>query len=273
MSNPSMKIETISPAQAKLWLSDDINQNNRNISGPLVASYANEMREGRWVLGSPVMFNSEGKLIDGQHRLAAIVDFGKGAQFAVMRDVPDAAREVIDQGRARSVTDILRMMHGQGRASLVTGAIRVLDKIVHGYGHKLSTGHALEMIDRYDDGIKWAVDNIPGRTVFTSSPVVAAMIFAYRLSPSTVETFARRFFVGDGLAASSPILIARNQIQRMGTLIYSDQKRDAFMLILHAIYKVQHSQSVGGKSIRVREDMVDIFARAYVTPKKAKAAA
>ncbi len=272
MSNPSMKIESITPTQARAWLSDEINQNNRNVSSPLVQSYANEMREDRWVVGSPIMFNRDGKLIDGQHRLAAVVEFGKVAQFAVMRDVPDGAREVIDQGRARSVPDILRMMHGQARAALVTGAIRAIDRFVHGYAYKLSTGHAVEMIGRYHDGVTWAVENIPGRTVFSSAPIVGAMIFAYELSPEVVEAFARRFFVGDGLAVTSPILVARNQIQKMGTLAYQDQKREAFLLILHAIYKAQHGQSVGGKTIRVREDMIDIFAKAYTSKKKLKAA-
>lgn len=268
-----MRIATVIPNQASAWLEPNINRNNRNLSRPLVASYANEMREGRWVVGSPIMFNAKGELIDGQHRLAAIVEYGKGVPFAIMENVPDSAREVIDQGRGRNVSDLLRMIYGQNRSSLVTGAIRSLDQFIHDYKFKLSVGHALEMIERYKGGIDWAVENVPGRTLYTSSPIVGSMIYAHKTAPASVDMFARRFFVGDSLPATSPILVVRNQLQRMGILLYRDQKREAFMIVLHAIYKAMRNESMSSKSIRVREDMLGHFAVAYERQGKKSAAA
>jgi hypothetical protein len=263
-----MKIVIVGPEQAKRWLSEDVNENNRNISKHTVTGYASEMKAGRWLLGSPVMFSPKGKLIDGQHRLSAVIEYGKGVRFAVLENVDDAVRAVIDQGRARSVPDMLRMLYGVNRATMITGVIRILDDFVYGQKFKLSVGHALEMIERFDEAFKWAADVVPGKTTYSASAILAALVYAHRTAPTTVDSFARRLFTGNDLTLTNPILIVRNQLQRMGSLAYRDQKREAFMVVLHGIYKSLNNQSVTSKSLRVREDMLNYFGAAFTREKK-----
>ncbi len=53
------------------------NPNNRKISDAVVAKYANDMKTGRWALTHQgIAFDLNGDLLDGQHRLAAIVKAG-----------------------------------------------------------------------------------------------------------------------------------------------------------------------------------------------------
>lgn len=61
---------------AETWLSR--NSNNRNLRGQVIASYARDMKSGAWVLnGETVKIASNGQLLDGQHRLNAVVESGQ----------------------------------------------------------------------------------------------------------------------------------------------------------------------------------------------------
>ncbi len=68
--------DLISPRQAKLWLSR--NPNNRRLREELVAEYVIKMRNREWGErgGMPVMITADGELINGQHRLTALLRLG-----------------------------------------------------------------------------------------------------------------------------------------------------------------------------------------------------
>jgi hypothetical protein len=69
----TVKLETITPEQAAIWLTR--NRRNRPIRRTRVARYADAMRRGHWrVNGEAVIFDSEGNLLNGQHRLADYPD-------------------------------------------------------------------------------------------------------------------------------------------------------------------------------------------------------
>lgn len=272
--NTAVEIVTVMPATAREWLSKNVG--NRHISPHTVDGYTAEMKAKRWRLtGDAIMFNLKGELINGQHRLTALVNAGIGCPFLVMRNCEDESKEVLDQGRARSVPDMMKMIYGTTRATLVTGAIRIIDDFVYGQKFKLSVGHAMETMEKFDEAFKWAVDTFPGKSTFSASAITAAMIYAYKTAPTSVDLFARRLFSGADLAASSPVFVVRNQLQRTGSLIYRDQKREAFMIVLHAIHKSIKGEHVTSKNIRVREDMIEIFSAVHRSARdgKKKAAA
>lgn len=65
----------ISPEQAKKWL--EKNDNNRNINYAKVKKMAKDMKEGHWdTTHQGIAIASDGTLVDGQHRLLAIVESG-----------------------------------------------------------------------------------------------------------------------------------------------------------------------------------------------------
>jgi hypothetical protein len=69
---PTVQIIDVDPATAESWLAK--NPNNRNLRVPVVQSYARDMVSGNWMLnGETIKFDQSGKLIDGQHRLSAVV--------------------------------------------------------------------------------------------------------------------------------------------------------------------------------------------------------
>lgn len=83
----SMQVERISPATAKEYLKANKN-NYRKLNRSVVNRYAEDMKVGRWELnGEPIVFDEEGTLKNGQHRLAAIIVAGVTVDIAVVRGV------------------------------------------------------------------------------------------------------------------------------------------------------------------------------------------
>ncbi|NUN01320.1 MAG: hypothetical protein HUU41_09415 [Bryobacteraceae bacterium] len=65
----------ITPELARQWL--ERNVRNRPISENTVIAYGLDMLEGRWQYdGAPIRFDTDGNLIDGQHRLSRLLKFG-----------------------------------------------------------------------------------------------------------------------------------------------------------------------------------------------------
>lgn len=82
-------IETIDPGQAALYLSN--NAKHRPIKDKKVAEYMSEMRDGKWRLnGKTICFDSTGRLLNGQHRLSAVIRSGVSLTTVVVRGLdPD----------------------------------------------------------------------------------------------------------------------------------------------------------------------------------------
>lgn len=109
-----MKIETIkvTPKLAAKWLESNM-ENNRHLRQSYVSQLAGDMKEGRWKeTGEAIKFNPMKQLIDGQHRLSAIVMSGCTIELVVCWDVPSDAILAIDTGRSRSASDVLTIKGG-----------------------------------------------------------------------------------------------------------------------------------------------------------------
>lgn len=99
---------TVTPALAAEWLATS--KGNRQIKPAAVALLMREIQEGRWVPDSGVIrFDRSGALIDGHHRLKAIVRSSATVDADIARGCSDESRLTIDVGVARSPYDISTM--------------------------------------------------------------------------------------------------------------------------------------------------------------------
>lgn len=98
----------ITPELAEQYL--EKNGVNRNISAVRVSAYSSDISAGRWKFNpAPITFSVSGKLLDGQHRLHAIIRAGIAVEMQVTRGVPDESMDVIDSGKARTPGDVLKI--------------------------------------------------------------------------------------------------------------------------------------------------------------------
>lgn len=104
----SAAIETITPAIA----ADLLNRNthNRRLSESFVDLYCEDIANGRWSMnGEAIKIAEDGTLLDGQHRLAAIVKANTDVTTLVVRGLPIETQGTMDIGRKRAVRDVLHI--------------------------------------------------------------------------------------------------------------------------------------------------------------------
>ena len=108
MADLKCTVEEITPKMAKEYLANNC-EYNRRVNDRRVAIYAEDMKAGEWQLnGEAIQFNKHGILINGQHRLNAIIRAGIPVKMMVVRGVEDNV-DLFDRGNARSTYQSLLM--------------------------------------------------------------------------------------------------------------------------------------------------------------------
>ena len=99
-------VEKITPDVATKYL--EANVHNRPVHQRHVEFLAEEIKQGRWKMnGSSIVFNGDGTLIDGQHRLWAVITSGLPIKILVVRGADEGSFATIDTGLARTAGDVL----------------------------------------------------------------------------------------------------------------------------------------------------------------------
>ncbi len=104
----AVTFERFTPKRAQTILTS-CNLDNRAIRWNRVSSYAQAMKAGRWIdTGESIKFDTEGRLIDGQHRLLACVEANLPMSVMVVRGLPTDAFKAIDCGLPRKTSDVVQ---------------------------------------------------------------------------------------------------------------------------------------------------------------------
>lgn len=155
------EVVTITPGMAEAWL--ETNTANRRPSRALIERYAREMTDGRWrFTGDPIRFDVNNALIDGQHRLLAIVKSGVSLTCPVIYGLPTEARDVIDTGKSRTNQDVLAM-HGVANPNRCASVARLLLLYKNeswSHGNMYSPRELLGMLEKHP-GISRSVSMLP----------------------------------------------------------------------------------------------------------------
>ena len=100
--NPHVAPMQVTPAMAANWL-ENANVKNRKISDLHVKRLARDMKEGRWVqTHEGIAFDPNGVLLDGQHRLWAIIEADVTIAMYIWFNVSPQALLVIGSGKPGS---------------------------------------------------------------------------------------------------------------------------------------------------------------------------
>lgn len=120
--NPDVTVEDITPDVAERYLGK--NTHNRPIRHRTVSTYAADMTAGHWRWnGEGIKFAVDGTLLDGQHRLLAIVESGCTVTMPVFRGLPQETQETIDGGIKRKFSDVLAL-RGESSAIALAAVVR-----------------------------------------------------------------------------------------------------------------------------------------------------
>jgi hypothetical protein len=102
------KVMTITPQMAEQFLLS--NNKNRVVNARRVNLYAHEILQGQWKLnGESIKFDKGGNLVDGQHRLKAIVAAKCPIESIVVFGLDSEVMATIDTGKPRNSGDIFKL--------------------------------------------------------------------------------------------------------------------------------------------------------------------
>lgn len=103
---PNLSIEKVGTQKAKLFL--EKNKSNRPLNDRKVIEYAHEMKRGNWQINNDaICFDTKGKLLNGQHRLCAVIKSGITVDLLIARNMDADSFKVMDTQKSRTASDIL----------------------------------------------------------------------------------------------------------------------------------------------------------------------
>ena len=231
--------EKITPEKAREYLGMNTD-NYRKLNHLRVITYAADMKSGRWQLnGEGIKFAKNGTLLDGQHRLQAIIKANVPVEMLVIRDVEDDV-DIYDLNSPRTIGAILRK-NGTLDANYTT--IVGIGNFIVGNGdtHRmLGNGALIEYIEKHHDDIAKA-HNVTCSTrnpLCRKAPLMAAIYCLYRdgVDLNDMANFCR--IVNSGLPQGhyepSSALVFRNTMNEYN-IHTEEQRRALFCVTVQAI--------------------------------------
>lgn len=141
------------------------NSANRKIRQSRVKYYAEQMRAGNWHLtGQGITFAKDGTLLDGQHRLHAIVECEIPQEMLVIYDADKVS--TYDCGLKRSIADQLQLAGANFANSVMNGNGLAMIKLYMCIEKCGTITHALRDFSA-DDIMSWVADHEADAEYFT----------------------------------------------------------------------------------------------------------
>ncbi|MFF3864088.1 hypothetical protein [Streptomyces sp. NPDC002209] len=186
-----------------------------------VAGLVSAMLAGEYLLThQPVAFDALGRLIDGQHRLAAVVQSGVTVQMWVIIGADPDTFGVVDTGLARRPAQFLRVKHSTN----IHGALGMLrfaeacrandGQVPDSFQFAMDVKPCLDMLSDWPEVQDYAQasDRIFRACRIPPAPLLAVLAQAARGShPERLGTFVQRLKDGAELPSNSPVLALRRR--------------------------------------------------------------
>lgn len=232
-----MKVEKITPAKAKEYLKRNVNnpRGKNSLNRRIVKTYAEDMINGRWELnGECLVFDEDGYLKDGQHRLAAILLSGKTIEMCVIRGVGRDV-DIFDVGWKRTVSQMVNAA-SDGEIDCNPSISSAAGIVVNAFRPSQGTGNLKNYIQAHFTELDRAYritcyGGNNGHPKSKCAPCIAGTYLAIRTEaiPSyELELFYRIFNAKNNYSSNgydpSPAVVARRMFDQRSSSGYQIQK-------------------------------------------------
>lgn len=197
-----LEIQSITPEMAQQYLKKNLS-NNRNLRQNVVLKYARMMRKGEWKLTHEgIAIDTNNKLIDGQHRLAAIVESGCTIEMLVATEVPATTCTVINTGASRDLRDQLTLMYPDKRYSNnhIISFVRHIFQYKYHYSkdYKVTANEVSQFLESYPNICRYIVTLTSGRRSIKHGGYLAGIVAAMAngVTEEAIQSFNECVAVG-----------------------------------------------------------------------------
>lgn len=222
------KFETITPKLAAQLLKK--NNINRKIRERKVNRLVETIRSGQWkVNGESICIAEDGTLLNGQHRLTAVMVSKTPIVTLVARGLSKDVMPTIDIGNPRTAADHLRMAGFKGNHGALAAAVKIcLSFDQKGqYGDKKIGMSPQEMFTylKAERGLLKSQELFEGNAnlmaILPPSATIATHFLFSQIDRDAANTFFHHLETGENLGKTSPILKLRMEL----TTLRNDSKR------------------------------------------------
>jgi hypothetical protein len=206
------ELKTITPEYASSLLVRNVG--NRALSRSHVESLAKEMRAGRWKVNGDTICVNGSRLIDGQHRLQAVVESGVTIQSLVVTDLPSDVFDTKDVGKRRSPGDTLSVL-GVPNAARLAAALALVDAYCTGRGdvrvHYTNT-EVEGLMHKYPDVMASIQSTVNGKSLLQPSVLDACHYLFSQKDKGLADEFVVKVLKGTGLTEGSAWYVLRERL-------------------------------------------------------------
>lgn len=208
----------VTPEMAREILKN--NPSNRTMVNTKIKQYAFDMGRNAWRddTAEPIKLTENGRLVDGQHRLSAVILADKSVPFVFAYNVSLEAMKIIDTGLKRTNADMFQI-RGIDNAPLLSSVIRkyLVYTGTKNYDPRSATVPYDIIEKEYDESPeKWqnivrAVKSFTKNFKYVEPSILGAWYaLCSDISQEDANFFFDRLSSGVGLEEKNPILILRN---------------------------------------------------------------
>ena len=159
------EIELITPEKAAEYL--ELNISNRPVRENWIVQLQRMIEQGHFKLHHQgIAFSIEGFLIDGQHRLMAIVRAKKAVQMLVTRNVASDTILSMDDHQRRTVADSMTLSRKEQIGNESIAIIRAgleFSGFINGQGSRLTKTEIDAVYDEFVPALQWVLQEMPTR--------------------------------------------------------------------------------------------------------------
>ncbi len=212
----------LTPQLAARWLEQ--NRTNRAYRQGVVGRLADSIRRGEWMLnGETIKFDWDGNVIDGQHRIGAVIEADRPIWVFVVRGLDPKSQATVDRGTRRTLADNLRLL-GESYAPVLAAGINTYFRLINGtlkYGaysgrYYPTIPQAISILEehpRLREGL--AIGHRLGNVLkLTTGATVATRYLFTQKSEQDAVYFYEKLLTGSALTEGDPILVLRNELLR-----------------------------------------------------------
>lgn len=210
-------VVTMTPDIA-LKILNERNNKNRSLRNTVVSRYSRDMSDNRWRLnGEPIILDDAGHLLDGQHRLNAIVNADRNVEIVLLVGVQSDSMESLDQGIVRTTGDVLGIAGEVNTLQLAAAASwmwRHENNKLSNSTCRPTRAEAFDIIERHPKlraSVSAAGSLARGLAGGLSIHAFLHCLFT-EISPADADFFYKSLNEGVGLSSTSPILALRNRL-------------------------------------------------------------
>lgn len=221
-NNVKVARKLVTPELASKYLSS--NQGNRKISERQVNFYYKQMVSGEWgTTGDTIKLSSEGRLLDGQHRLHALIRYDNPIEMFVAEGVDPELFPMIDTGKPRTASDVLSS-NGVGRPTSIASTAKHImiyhqDMIGNAKHKDAAPSHKriLEFVNAHPelDGVVEYASEINKKFKFIPLYMLATLYWLIsRKNYAKAHEFMSQYGSGVGLSEDSPVRLLRERLMK-----------------------------------------------------------